>query len=347
MKETGRRFSLIFAVLVCAFVAACGGGGGGGQGVEQQNIGSSGLPEEPVDFVLADGRQGGSQYPISVAINQVVDTLDWVGSTTINPGGSSANIVAVAEQQAQVGFTLAYSTVDGYNGSGAFEQPYENTRELFALHPFYIAILVGEDSDIETPADLAGKRVNIGPSGFTTQDISRLIFDVYGIEESEVEIASLQITDAVEQFKDGQLDALIYFPSSRFAPYIDLAQSEPLRIVPFGQAEMEEMMQANPSLYIGEWPTEAGIYEGLDEPVPTLATANNIISSEEVMTEEQAYEVVKAVAENLDDIKAVEPSLEELQPEDLAQDIGVPLHPGAERYFEEQGWLDVQSGGGS
>lgn len=277
-----------------------------------------------------------------MALAQVIEENTSAGSVALTPGGGAANVAAVHQGQSQMGITLSLSAVDGYNGEPPYEEATENVAHLFSLHPFNLVILAREDSDIDGVEDLRGKSVNVGPAGFTTGVVAQMLFeDVYGFEPGEVREENLEITDAVEQFKNGQLDALLYTPSDRFAPYLDLAETRDLKIVPIDEEHRQQLLDAHPSFYETEFPIEDGIYKGLDEPVPTIGFANTIIVNSEQVDEQLGYDMVKAVAENFEKVQEVEPSLEGLQPQDLAHPVdGMPLHPGAERYFEEQGWTE-------
>jgi|GEM_PF-1480992 len=294
---------------------------------------------EARNLTFATGRQGGSQYPTSVALVQLLEGLPSLGTVTLTPGGGAANVVAVNEGQAELGITLALSAVDGYQGRPPYEAPLTDVAHLFSLHPFNLVILAGADSGIDTVEDLRGKSVNVGPAGFTTGVVAELLFEIYGFEPGDVESRNLAITDAADQFKNNQLDALLYMPSDRFAAYIDLAQTRDIQVVPIDEEHRQMLLDAHPSFYETEWPSKEGIYNGLDEPVPTVGFANTIIVNCTEVSEQLGYDMVKAIADGFEQVKAVEPSLEANGPEILAVPVnGMPLHPGAQRYFEEQGW---------
>ena len=355
-----RTLTAVTAVLML-LLAACGGGtetaspDGGEQPVDGAGATDGATPEgsgtqeaapeggdaggEPRNLTFATGRQGGSQYPISVALVQIMEGIPSLGTLTLTPGGGAANVVAVNEGQSQLGITLALSAVDGAQGNPPYEQPLENVQHLFSLHPFNLVIVVAADSDIDSVEDLRGRSVNVGPAGFTTGVVAQMLFEVAGIAPSEIDIRNLDITDASDQFRNGQLDALLYMPSDRMAPYIDLAQARDLKIVPLGDELIQGLLDRHPSFRETTWPPEAGVYQGLDEPVPTVGFNNTIIVNGEQVGEQLGYDMVKAVADNFDQLTAVEASFEVLEPADLAVPVrGMPLHPGAERYFQEQGW---------
>jgi TRAP transporter TAXI family solute receptor len=287
------------------------------------------------DMGFATGRQGGSQYPVSVALAQIMEKVPGVGSVTLMPGGGAANIVAVDSGQADLGITISVSAHDGIEGKPPYKAKTKNLVHLFALHGFKLAIFVPADSPIKTFKDLAGKKVNTGPKGFTITEVANHIFDM---EKMRVDMKYLQITAAVEQFKDGHLDALFYSPSDRFAAFIDLAQARKIRLVPLDRRIMDTLMKEQPSFYRTEFPIAPDIYKGLVNKIETLGYPNLIVANKNKVSDAQAYAMTKAVAENMEKVGAVEPDLKNFDLKNMALEVGVPMHPGALKYFKERGW---------
>jgi uncharacterized protein len=287
------------------------------------------------DMKFATGRQGGSQYPVSVALSQIMEKVPGVGSVTLTPGGGASNIVAVNNGLADLGITLSVSARDGMDGKPPYKSKMSNYVQLFALHAFKMVVLVPAESPIKSFKDLAGKKVNTGPKGFTITEVARKIF---AMEHMKVDMQYLRITAAVQQFKDGHLDALLYSPSDRYAPFIDLALARKIRLVPLPEELMVRLLKEEPTFYRSEFPVASDIYKNLVNKVTTLAYPNIIIANKKKVSDSQAYLIAKAVAANMDKVAAVEPSLKTFDKKDMAQSVGVPIHPGAAKFFKEMGW---------
>lgn len=295
----------------------------------------AGVAAAQAQVTFATGRQGGSQYPVSVALSQIMDKAPGVGSVTLVPGGGAANIVAVDMGKAHLGITLSSSARDGLVGKPPYKSKTENIVQLFALQAFKVVVIVPENSPIKTFADLQGKKVNTGPKGFTIVEVADRIFKM---ENMKVNMQYLQVGQAVDQFKDGNIDALFYSPSDRFAAFMDLAQTRKIRLVPLPERVIDAMIKEDPSFYRSEWPAYPDSYRGLSNKVPTLGYPNIIIANKNRISDQQAYEMTKAVAENLEKVAIVEPDLVNWDPKNLATEVGVPFHPGSLRYFKEKGW---------
>lgn len=297
----------------------------------------SALAAQPAaaDMNFATGRQGGSQYPVSVALSQILQKAPGVGTVSLVPGGGAANIVAVDGGQAHLGITLSNSARDGLVGNPPYKAKTQNVVQLFALQAFKVAVIVGEDSPIKSFKDLAGKKINAGPKGFTIVELADKLFGMAGVK---VNMQYLQIGAAVEQFKDGNIDGFIYSPSDKFAAFIDLAQARKIRLVQIPDEIIDRVIKDDPSFYVTQWPAEKSDYRGLSNTVKTLGYPNIIIANKTKVTDDQAYEMTKVTAENLETIAQVEPDLRNWDPKNLATEVGVPIHPGAMRYFKERGW---------
>lgn len=288
------------------------------------------------DLTFSTGRQGGSQYPVSVALVQIMGKAPGIGKVTLRPGGGASNIVAVDTGQSDLGITLSISAKDAIDGRKPYKKKMTDFVQLFALHGFKVVVIVNADSSIKTFKDLAEKKVNTGPKGFTITEIAERVFSYANIK---VNMTYLPPSAAVEQFKDGHLDALFYSPSDRYGAFIDLAQARKLRLIALPKDIQERLLKEEPSFYPTSFPAVPDIYKGIENKIETLGYPNIIIANKKKITDAEAYAITKAVAENLDKLAAVEPSLKTFEPKELAVRVGVPIHPGSLKYFKERGWL--------
>lgn len=290
-----------------------------------------------VDINIGAGTQGGSQYPITVAIGTLLEKMPMIGRVTLQPGGSIGNVIRVDDGKSEIAITMSQSLREGRLGKAPFKKPTPNAVNLITLHAFHVAIFVPEESPIKTFKDFAGKKLNIAPKGFSVREIGEQVARMEGIA-GKVDIGSLRITEAIESFKDGHHHGLMYAPSERFGAFMNLAQTRNIRLVELDRKVMEAFIKEDPSFYITKWPKDRSAYKNLSNAVDVLAYPNVIAASTKV-SEELAYQMVKFIAENFDQIRPSEPSLEPFDIKEMAVDAGSPFHPGAARYYRERGWL--------
>lgn len=287
------------------------------------------------DLNFGSGNQGGSQYPVTVAIGQVLEKVPEIGKVTIQPGGSVGNIVRVDEGKSDIAISMSMSLLDGRLGNKPFKKKTENVLNLFTLHAFHVVVFVPEESPIKTLKDFAGKKVNIAPKGYSVREVGEDLLSMVGVKD-KVNIGSLRIVEGVEAFKDGHYDGLLYAASTRMGPFINLAQTRKVRLVPIDKPLLDAYVKKHPSFYLSTFPKSKGVYKNLSNSVETLSYPNVIVASTKLGSD-TAYAIVKAVAEQFDAIRSSEPSLADFDPKEMAQMVGTPFHPGAVKYYKEKG----------
>jgi len=293
---------------------------------------------QSVNINFGSGTQGGSQYPVTVAMGQVIEKLPNIGQVTLQPGGSVGNIIRVDTGRSEIAISMSQSLREGRLGREPFKQKTENVVNLMTLHAFHVVTLVAEESPVKQFSDFAGRRINIAPKGFSVREIGERYIKMAGLG-GKVQTGSLRIGEAVEGFKDGHWDALMYAPSVRFGPFLNLAQTRKIRLVPMDPDLMKKFVDEDPSFYITQWPQDRAVYPNLSNVADVLAYPNVIVGSTK-LSDELVYSIVKQVAENFDPIRPADQSLAEFDVKEMARDAGSPFHPGAIRYYKERGWMN-------
>jgi len=290
------------------------------------------------DLKCGSGRQGGSQYPVTVAIGQVLEKLPQFGKISLQPGGSIGNIIRVDTGKSDIAISMSISLRDGRAGNPPFKKKTDNAVQLMTLHAFNVMALVPADSPIKSFHDFAGKKINFAPKGYSITHVGFRILEKMGIKD-KVKVGYLRIGGAIQSFKDGHIDGLLYAPSNRYGPIINLAQTRKIRAVQLDEKIMDELIAENPSFFKTTWPKSKGVYKNLVNQVSNLAYPNIILANKSSLSNSEAYALVKAVAENFDKVRVGDPSLNDFDPKDMARPVGSPFHPGAVRYYKERGWM--------
>ncbi len=289
------------------------------------------------DITFGSGTQGGSQYPVTVAMGQVLEKNPAIGKVTLQPGGSVGNIIRVDTGRSLIAISMSQSLRDGRLGNKPFKKKTDGVVNLMTLHAFHVAIIVADESPIKTFKDFAGKKLNIAPKGFSVREIGEQYIRMEGLA-GKVDVGSLRIGEAVESFKDGHHQGLMYAPSVRFGPFLNLAQTRNIRLIPMDAKLMQDFVKNDPSFYITTWPDDPKAYPKLKNTAEVLAYPNVIVGSAK-LSNELAYSIVKQVAENFDPVRPADTSLAAFDVKNLARDAGSPFHPGAVKYYKERGWM--------
>lgn len=258
------------------------------------------------------------------------------GSTV--PSTTTGNVMGVHEGKFNIGFSLSDTTADAWEGQGYFKPsgPIRDIRELAALYPQATQIAVLADSGITSIEQLKGKRVSPGAKGLSSDVEAQRLLKLYGMSYDDVKVQFLSFEDAAQQFVDGHLDALLFttvpFP---FAPLVNVNSQRQIRLLSISDDKVAELVKYRG---VEAYTLPPGLYKGVDYPVKGIAVRSHIIVRED-MPDDIAYRIVKTIAENFGRYPTVLKSMAYAKLEDMPKDVGIPLHPGAMKYYRERGWV--------
>ena len=286
---------------------------------------------------LMTGPQGGSWYPMGGAIKNVVEQGVPDTSVQVLPGAGIANVKAVEAGKADIAFANSVSTVDAINGKPPFEEQANNVCHVATLYPQYFQIVTTADSGIESLDQLKGRGLTTQPAGNTGEAITAHMVEATGLSYDDLSgIDFMSYNDSVALLKDGNSEVFTLGTTVPASAIMDLASARDIKLLPVEDELLAKMQELNPGYQRIEIP--AGSYPGQDEAVPTIGYATHIIARCD-LPDETVKGVIAQMVEHQEDLAAVAKAIGETSLEQMAADIGVPMHPGAEAFFKEKGAL--------
>lgn len=286
--------------------------------------------------VLMTGPQGGSWYPLGGAM-QAMASDAGVASLQVMPGGGIANVQGVQNGDADLGFANSISTVDAIEGREPFDGPADNVCNIATLYPQYFQMVVPADSGIETVEDFAGKRLVTQPVGNTAEQVIRAILETAGLSYDDMEAVDyVSYSDGVALVQDGNAQILTMGTTVPASAIMDLANSTDVTVVPLTEEFIAKMREMNPG-YAGIT-IPAGSYPGQDEDVLAVGYATHVVARCDLEAD-MVHGLLTAMWENREDLAAIAGAMRNTTLEGMAQDTGVPMHEGAQRFYEENGVL--------
>ena len=285
---------------------------------------------------IATGGTGGVYYPMGGGLAEIINKhVEGYSATAEVTGASVENMGLIATGDADFAIALADTVQQAHTGTGRFEgQQIEATRALASLYANMVQIVTRADSGIESISDLKGKRVSIGAPGSGTEVNAQTLLSANGISFDDFEAQRLNFNETADALANGDIDAGFWSVGAPTSSILNLATTNDIRMVPLSEEEIAAAREADPTFAPLSLP--AGMYDGVDEAVPTLGIPNVLVVSAE-MSEDLAYAVTKAMFENIAELQAVHPAANETTVDFTMAATPVPLHPGAIRYFEEAG----------
>jgi TRAP transporter TAXI family solute receptor len=337
MKMFFKMKTLTIIIGLLLALTACSNSQSSNSNGDTQQPDAGGASKE-INLRFMAAPQSGSWYPLAVGITEILKTnMDNVSQVSIEPGGGVANVIGVNNGQAQLGFSQSAPTVDGFNGTGPFDKKQEDIRYIGSLFPHKTHIVVLKGSGIKSIEDIKGKRINVGTKGLLTEDLANRILNVYGMTYDDMEsVQYLSFSDSVEQMKDGRIDVLFWTVPEPFAVLTDLSQSKEVEFLPIPDEKVDELVKQNSGFKKST--IAAGIYKGQDKDVNTIQSPLVILANKNT-PDDLVYETTKILVNELEKLGDINPTIKKLSKEDVVSDIGIPMHPAAEKFYKENSLL--------
>ncbi|GAB6054064.1 TAXI family TRAP transporter solute-binding subunit [Magnetospira thiophila] len=292
------------------------------------------------DILIGGGSVTGVYYQVALQTCALMNKhsggkYNCVGRPAL---GSSFNINAV--DRGLLDFGVAQSDVQSqaWNGEGEWDgKKKENIRAVFSMHPELLYVMTTKDSGIKSIADMKGKTISIGNPGSGQRGMALTVLPMYGIDpDKDIQAEGLQQNEASRALIDGKVDAFFYSVGHGSAAIEEPANSVDAAFVPVNSDAIKEMVASKPYYVMSTIP--AGMYKGVDTDTETYGVKATVVASA-AASDEMVYDFVKTIFSNLDELKKTHAAFKTLNPKEMLMGLSAPLHPGAEKYYKEMGWM--------
>lgn len=282
---------------------------------------------------------GGTMYPVGCAIAEAINSYN--NQMNINLGASSGsfdNVRGLSSGQFDLGLVTGDVAYAAYTGTKDFEGHAEDgLRAIGALYTSSSNWMVPEKSGLVYVHDLAGKQIAVGPEGSTTEYSARISLAAAGLTPANTTPINCGIGYGCEEVKKGTMDAVHGFAGIPISGLTSLAEAIPCRLLIYTPEELEEILEANP-IYRKEV-IPAGTYRGQTEAVDSFGIQCLLCVSES-MEDSMAYSIAKILDQAIPELIKDYPTLRSMEdPAYICNQLPIPLHPGAKRYYKEKGSL--------
>jgi hypothetical protein len=254
--------------------------------------------------------------------------------------GSVANVQALGEGRLDLALVQADIGMWAYQGVAPFVgHPMKGLRAVAVLYPDLLHLVTRADANIHSPRDLRGKRVSLGEKGSGTLIHARQVLAAWGMSEDQLSADYVRSGVAADEMTAGKLDAFFVLDGIPVPSVTELAKNRPIRLVPIIGPGADKLRLNDPLLQAAEIP--AGTYPGVEADLPTLGVGVSLVVSAD-LPEPLVYALCKSLWNPI-----TTKTLAESQPQvagillvNAITRIGLPLHPGAERFYHEQGMTE-------
>ena len=313
-----KRFLAILTVLAVVLVAfaACGGG-------------------SATTMTMGTGGTQGTYYAYGGILGNQLKTATGITVNVVSTDGSKANILGVDTGNYQLG--TVQSDVMAYAAAGTrtfeAEGAIDSFRVIGGLYAEAVQ-LITMDPEIKSVADLKGKKVSIGAAGSGVYFNAVDVLAAAGMTEDDIKPQYQSFGDSADALKDGKIDAAFIVAGAPTPAIQELCTSANAYLVPIDGEVADKLMAESPYYTVYEVPAET--YKGQTEVVKTVTVKATLIVSA-AASEEDVYNITKAIFDNAEAITAAHAKGAELSIENATDGMTAPFHAGAAKYFAEKG----------
>ena len=297
--------------------------------------------QQKATLVFSAGPTGGSWTPMAGATAEVIKKKFPELDVQVEPGAALVNMEKIRNDKADLGWSMTNVLSDARTGKGQWAG--KQTDKALYVANYYANVwqlVVPADSEIRSMKDLKGKPVALPARGNTSlADGWENVLKANGMTLNDLGAKSYgPLSSNAETVKNRQALAAGWFTVVPGSFILDLGSTMKLRMIPVSDAEFAKIQAINPGFV--RHTIKAGTYkdQGITDDVLTFQAPTILIASSKTPAE-VIYKVTKAIVEGRGDFASVSPAMKGVSPSDMAQNFGMPYHPGAEKYYKESGLL--------
>lgn len=302
------------------------------------------------NYTLAGASPGGLWSALGEGINGAIKAA-YPGSTITyqTSGGGIANVGLVQSKKAELGIIHNAELKIASEGGKPFAGPVMDLRAIANLYnwaPMHVFVTkeFGDKHGITSFDDLVSKkapaRIVINKRGNIAAMVAEQMLKALDTSFDDVEKWGGRVTYAASReqadlIKNRRADVLINSLFVRHGSLLELEQSVDVVLLPMSKrvSETVDRIAGTDSFTIPE-----GSYKLQSGPVASVTLSAELVASAD-MDDETAYNLTKALVENIDKIRGVHKAMAALTPQIMVNQKVIPFHPGAERYYKEVGLI--------
>ncbi len=286
-------------------------------------------------MTMGTGGTAGTYYAFGGVLGQYIKNNAGIDVTVVSTDGSRANIESIDAGDYQLATVQSDVMAYAWEGSRSFAETgkIDSFRVVAGLYAESVQ-LVTMDPEIKTVADLKGKAVSIGAPNSGVYFNAMDVLTAAGLTENDIKPQYMSFADSADGLKDGKIDAAFIVAGAPTAAITELCTTNSAYLVPIDGAVADKLMADCP--FYTAYNIPAGTYAGQDTDVTTVTVKATLIVSADA-SENDVYQLTKAIFDNTDAIAKENGKGAELTIDNATSGMSAPFHAGAAKYFAEKG----------
>lgn len=282
------------------------------------------LGSRRVSIVIAGGPRSGETFELATAIATVLrEAAPDLVVEVYETGGSEDNVRLIEEGRVD----LATAQADTQVG--------DRVQGVASLYFDAYQLVVNADTDIRRFPDLSGHRIAIAPTHSGQNRSFWFVAQHYGLGREDLTALPMSENAADFAVTQGQVDAVFRVRTPGNPSIRELMRSHPMRVVPIGQSAALSLRQ--PSISPGIIPV--GSYRGYpplpDRDLPT-AVLERLLVARADLDPNVVHRVTRTLFEWRTRLIGESKLSGFIRPLGEAGELSLPVHPGAQRYYDRE-----------
>ena len=299
-------------------------------------------------YVITGGTVGAPIYAVGGLLATLIDEKISGMSASVTTGQGFTALEQVHKGDAQIGMAPGFVIANAIAGKKPFKEPRKDIRILGRMAGLYYQFLILESKNVSSIAEIKGKKLPIklttSPKGSLSEFSARQVLGAYGITFEDLgkwggKVSHVSWADSANLMRDGHADAVSLFGVAPIPVFSELDISRPLRLLVPSDQVARKLLEGLSGWNLVE--VAAGTYKTITKPVPTLGTYQTMVVRAD-MPAEDAYQITK-LAFDLGNLKKFKGLIRDYADAFASgkgtENLPAPLHPGAEKYYRERGWI--------
>ncbi|MFO7612650.1 MAG: TAXI family TRAP transporter solute-binding subunit [Clostridia bacterium] len=334
-----KRLKIIIAVVMAiGILAACG------CSVKEPGTDSA-VGDQAIVSSIVHGSPSGVWFMLSTALAESLGNTYKGSVLHATPGNQTANIFRIDRYESEFALTHSNIAFAAMNGTWEYDEKISNIGGIAVFYPSVLQFAMRKQLGVGTFDEFIENKIPlkfaIGADGGIQQLVLIAVLREYGLTLEDLEgwgckLHRVGSSESVELFSDGVIDG-IWIPASAPNPSImQMATNAEMSMVTLSSEIIERVIE-NAGYSHQDIPADS--YGFVTESIPSVCGYTILCASLQT-SDETAYKMARAINENIDYIKSVHSSMGGITSDKLIENIKIPLHPGAEKYYREIGLMD-------
>lgn len=312
---------------------------------QQLDIGKEAKVGGRVTLQSTAGTVGGAWYLTMASLAELIMQNDPNIQIRTVPGGGISNSAKIGRGDVQIGWVYPPFAKLAYEGKNPYDQPYTALRAIAnGFSPNVLEFAVTINSKINSMEEIFRDKRPVkfltGKKDTTTGFFFDVMLGHFGVSRQDIEswggkVIYTTYSDWAQLIKDGHCEAMWNQTAIPSPTTVEIAVSTDLKLLPLPESLRQMFIR---DYAFEETVIPVGTYSWLKEDIATVKLTNTLAVHKDV-PDEIVYKILSIIDANLEKVKAIHPSWKEFNMNIAWKNTGVPLHPGAEKYYKEKGYI--------